>query len=763
MKNLIAAFLTLFVVNNLSAETYYFNGTGTATSILSWGVNENGTGAIPACFCGSNVYILTNTESVVLDNILPWTFSGQSVLEVGNPDWGNTTLEINGQGLGGVRSRISVRDGSTLVLNGVNLSDIEFASLDNNGTVEFKGGGNNFQGEVEIPEADYGNLVVSGVSSSEVKTFPDDMNVRGTLLLNSIISPGGKKIKVNLEGDIHFGNNFSFEAGSDEDFEFVFEGDADQEIVGFNNSIEVKKFKVEKTGGEILIRDINFYIDNDFKLKENNICRVENGQFWVKKKTEIPETALLEIGSSGTFVAQKDVKNNGVIRIHGGANPFTQGGAFHQLSGSDYSGSGAFLTGNNVGYTPFSQYTYWSSPIEEGSLTFFPQVGYNYYYEDMSIADEGWKFSSTEMEPGRGYALNEVGGDEIIFSGKPNNGDVSGPMAGIPDGQTEGWSFVGNPYPGPLHTAEFLEANPQINGAVYIWDQSSFVDQWGFGTEDYSVVNGTGNIWVGRESLDTIDITNFWISPFQGFFVEGFGSPAPVSFSNDMRSPELTTNEEWTFKIGGEKQKLWFQLRRPADQVKTEALLGFLPNATEDWDRLYDARPNEGAFGLASLVGDEKAVIQGLPQFTGNEIVRWVGTFDKVGEYQFYFDRSSEFEGEVWLKDDVLDEVVKLELETPYSFFQSETGARNFTMYFMDPGVIGVDENGIASRTFLQTNKDGFTALEKGQVRVFDLGGKLIQDYSIGKNESIRPTNNQGVFIVHFENQNGSEVIKWAR
>ena len=96
-------------------------------------------------------------------------------------------------------------------------------------------------------------------------------------------------------------------------------------------------------------------------------------------------------------------------------------------------------------------------------------------------------------------------------------------------------------------------------------------------------------------------------------------------------------------------RKVWFHLRDLLNLQYTEALLGFLEGATEGWDNIYDASPSSNGFRLSSLVGEKPAVIQGLPPFTGNEVVMWEAKTTLPGSFSFVKDRDVDFQEDIWL------------------------------------------------------------------------------------------------------------------
>src|SRR5690606_23624541 len=105
-----------------------------------------------------------------------------------------------------------------------------------------------------------------------------------------------------------------------------------------------------------------------------------------------------------------------------------------------------------------------------------------------------------------------------MFSGKPNNGIITLPIArGDWNGGTyvngvsptlgtnddDNWNLIGNPYPSAIDAIDFLTANPNIEGFINIWTHgnlpsSSVSDPfyndyvYNYTSNDYITYNATG-------------------------------------------------------------------------------------------------------------------------------------------------------------------------------------------------------------------------------------------------------------------------------
>lgn len=81
----IAIFFVL-IAQKISAQTFYYKGTGALNSTTSWGANTDGTGTEPADFItASQIFIIQNATNIVF-NSGTWTVSGAGTkVHLGNP------------------------------------------------------------------------------------------------------------------------------------------------------------------------------------------------------------------------------------------------------------------------------------------------------------------------------------------------------------------------------------------------------------------------------------------------------------------------------------------------------------------------------------------------------------------------------------------------------------------------------------------------------------------------------------------------------
>lgn len=518
-----------------------------------------------------------------------------------------------------------------------------------------------------------------------------------------------------------------------------------------------------ETGSKLVLREGTI---NDLTVEGTSEFRIVTPQAGTLQHDDIfIEAGGLMICENGSSLTQ----NSGVITINQGASAFTQGGSLVDLNtaGTSYPGGAPTIAiGNNVGWTDWSQYTYWSSPIQGGAVGTVTNAVAYYEYTDHEEGDAGWVAKTGNFDDATGVAIQQAGGDNIVFTGVANSGNLTGPSAGIGTG-TESWTFAGNPYPSAIHAGEFVgnfTNSLTIAGAIYVWDQASFSGTWGFASTDYTTINGVGVTGPNTAGYPG-DIDEYWIAPFQGFFVDGTtGAINDLEFTNSMRDPTAGGTYENTFKSAGPK-KMWLSLEEwnVTTPKHTETLLGFLEEASPEWDRLYDARQNNGEFRIGSLVYEydtlgnavkgQDAVIQGLPEFTGDEVIDLVLGIDVAGAYELDIMKHLNFDNqEVWIHDPTID-VNHLLSQQPFIFQVNEAGEYPIQLMFKEPGVVGIAEKVVPRALELNNNGGLWESNINGSYSVFNLAGQNMERGEVLANKPFAIKSNQG--FISFVSEDG--------
>lgn len=377
-------------------------------------------------------------------------------------------------------------------------------------------------------------------------------------------------------------------------------------------------------------------------------------------------------------------------------------------------------------------YVYWSSPVSGFDVEQISPItpsGFIYKWLPTQPASGGignhgdWYYPNPNeiMELGTGYIVRDLGGATLIpdtpalptttaeFRGVANNGTVTVAITrgthlnaagnytgdnGVVNGTTpqdDNWNLIGNPYPSAISYTDFINANTEIDGTIYLWTHqnapsaiaSPFYENFLYNySDDYIDNNYTGSNPPGF---------NGNIASGQAFFVlmEDSGSTTEsVTFTNAMRNAgndnsqfyrqEESETDESDTEI--ERHRIWLDLIDSNDQAKS-ILIGYIEGATLAKDRLYDGY-NFGSEGINfySLIGNSKMSIQGRPiPFDDTDLVPLGINLPTSGTYTIaintidgIFENSTQ---NIFLED-VYSNVIHDIRAIPYTF-TSESGTFN--------------------------------------------------------------------------------------
>ncbi|MDR6966764.1 hypothetical protein J2X31_000762 [Flavobacterium arsenatis] len=446
-------------------------------------------------------------------------------------------------------------------------------------------------------------------------------------------------------------------------------------------------------------------------------------------------------------------------------------------------------------------FTYWSSPVfanndpsddaasvlagtEFNLKKLSPMTMFDKYYKwNHAATTPAWEIIPVGVEsmvPGRGYIVrapqtstygtdpNNPSSFNIYtanFIGVPNNGivrhDVSGP---------EVWNLLGNPYPSAISADLFFDANVgsangstnTLEGSIYLWTHNSYITETGttgiytYNNGDYACYNGTGGTDTKEAETDATpddpedNKPRGYIAAGQSFFIKGTASGEAI-FNNGMRvagdnnqffrpgTTEPLNNWETTGK-----HRVWLNMK---GQTKgfNQLLVGYIQNATNDWDTRYDGESFGGnQVTFYSLLDNKKLTIQGraLPFNNQDEVpLGYKSTLNGTLTISIdHFDGLFEGQG-IYLEDKLLNIVHDLKASA-YNF-TTTTGTFNqrFVLrYLPSEQLSNPSHENIANGLIVYqednkiTIKSQLESLE--QVTVYDLLGRTIFDKAtIGKNE----------------------------
>ncbi len=304
---------------------------------------------------------------------------------------------------------------------------------------------------------------------------------------------------------------------------------------------------------------------------------------------DIPAGTALTIGNltnNGTLtVKSSDASGNGSLIVHGTATGDITVQRYVAKFSSPSSPDGWHEIGCPV--TSFSvSGTDWD-PTHTGTKNDL------YYWDESQNLWKNYRDGSFNFSPQKGYLVANDANLTHNFTGVPNTADVSISNLSKTAGQGNGWHLLGNPYPSAISWNNGNSWNlNNVGGTAEIWDEANAT---------YAPV----------DAGDIIPSTN-------GFFVQVSTGTGSLNIPADARTHDATNN----FKevAATPKETLTFKITDDANSYSDESILGFKPNATEDWDMAFDAHKLMSLVKTAPQIWtvskDQKFLVNYLPETT---------------------------------------------------------------------------------------------------------------------------------------------------
>ncbi|MBE8727441.1 calcium-binding protein [Flavobacterium sp. KB82] len=282
-------------------------------------------------------------------------------------------------------------------------------------------------------------------------------------------------------------------------------------------------------------------------------------------------------------------------------------------------------------------FTYWSSPVApQKLLDLSPQTLADKYYSYNDVL-QNWKIEkpASIMQIGKGYSIRSPQSFsdtnrsvfEGVFKGIPNNGKVE-----INLEKADDYNLIGNPYPSAVDASVFLKKNAyKTKGALYFWTHNTPITNRKYTADDYAVYNLLGG--TATRAAISSGFNNYepdgTIASGQAFFIRS-NTAGTIVFDNSMR---ISGQNNMFFKPVKEKEnsgsqefrhRLWLNMTNSQGLFK-QILIGYAPEASNDFDLLYDAEYMSGSQSadFYSLCGNTHLVIQGRAfPFTDSDTVK---------------------------------------------------------------------------------------------------------------------------------------------
>lgn len=452
------------------------------------------------------------------------------------------------------------------------------------------------------------------------------------------------------------------------------------------------------------------------------------------------------------------VNNNAVVTIPSGFN-VTLNGAITVSSGSftlsdnanliqvsDVVNSGNINVNRNSAALLRLDYTLWSSPVTNDSLTlqtFSPATSTNRFYNYNTLNNLYTAIASpstTQFALGKSYLIrmpNDASSTvrtiySGVFSGVPNNGNI--PITLTNGGVGKGFNLVGNPYPSAISIAQFVADNStNITGTLYYWRKTN-------NSASPSYCTWKSGTFISNGEAQVVD-PNGIIQSGQGFFVEALNSATTVVFNNGQRTANTTNQFHKTQAI--ERNTIWLNATNSTGAFSQMAV-GYITDATLGVDEFDGKYYNDGAIALNSLLENTDYVIQGRPlPFDGTDEVPLSFKATNAGDYTIAIDHvdglfaSSQ---DIILKDNTNGTETNLK-QNPYNF-TAQAGATNTRFSLKYQKTLGVTTASLDDNSIVVYTNHGIINIKSNNssidnVKLYDIRGRLLDEKTkINANET---------------------------
>lgn len=449
-------------------------------------------------------------------------------------------------------------------------------------------------------------------------------------------------------------------------------------------------------------------------------------------------------------------------------------------------------------------YVYFGTPVVGnilGQMATAQAVGaatanaFDLYYQYNTGSNGGWT-SITSTVPGKGFIARvkqaapftnatNTADVSVVISGIANNGTIAATGVNSPDEIDNGTDYLllGNPYPSAIDANKFIDQNTDLYGTLYVWtSQTTPVNTTNtainYSQTDYIQYNKTGIVYPSGFT----NTFNGKIATGQGFrvgIIPNATTPtnqvtASYEFNNCMRVKDNNTN---LYRSNTQQNTVStidrFKLNMIGNNnVFSQILIGYLPEATYEYDRLYDgARNSASTAQLYSIFeGDgRKLGINGRPTFVNTDEVP-VGISKNNNNVETFVISISDKEGvftnpnvNVYLHDKVTNEYHNFNTGD-FTFTTNESQVNDrFTIVYQTNALSNTDFTLPEVSALLNDNLISVkSASVIKNIQVYDVTGRLVENYnSIDTNTFEGKFNHEeSIYIAKINFDNGAIVSK---
>lgn len=464
--------------------------------------------------------------------------------------------------------------------------------------------------------------------------------------------------------------------------------------------------------------------------------------------------STLIVSAESTLEVNGDLSNDGTVTIESGASLITFDG--NTITGND------ITIKRNTRYAD-GRYSFVGTPVQQNATIVGSDLGSHIYKynETTAYGVDGinrWEDASNDqLIPGVGYT--QANQQEIAFAGRPNDGTIThtGTYTEDTNDANEGWILVANPYPTAINVQSFINGNPNIEGAVYIWDDNGSNTNRGTNA-DYIVANGT--IATNTTPAGGQTRYNQHIGSVQGFFVKlKDNTDLDIDFTESMRVGDNSGDANF------------FRKSIPAHiRINLTNEVGLFKQAVVSWidgisdtevDRSFDAKVfNVSASdALYTIKANQALAIQGIT--SQKEEIPIGLNVAEAGVYRLAFDQEYLAGHSFLLRDNLTQETIDLNLGH-YDFTVSAGQINNRFVLIQSSTILDLKDEQTSMYTYSTQGRLNivFEASQLNEVtfQLIDLTGKLMKSKSLKTENNCWQINTQhlpnSIYILLIQTEN---------
>lgn len=262
--------------------------------------------------------------------------------------------------------------------------------------------------------------------------------------------------------------------------------------------------------------------------------------------------------------------------------------------------------------------------------------------------------ANARMESGRGYSVYAQ--NNLVFRGNINR-IAAGHTAVRTAGQGYGWNMFGNPFTAGLDWGGIVVDTATLENSFWLWDPrqdkyTAFNSEAGLGTGDTEGVIPSNHGFVVKVKLEHLES-----------YIE---MPPSATVAN---GPSLLKSSKMN-------KPPFVRIAVTKDNFEDRAVVAFIDNATAGTDK-YDTEKklgSSGPFELYSLGDGSRLSINSFPLLTGQRDVPLGLIVRKKGSYSLTLNDSNLEGVDVFLIDNLTEDIIDLKSVAEYTFSVDKTG-----------------------------------------------------------------------------------------